>query len=177
MAIIHNKRYISRTPKEKDTVLSFTGFHSKKRRLVKQLRILARTHMLLFIDLCDQSFRRIRFSYDSFYMLIYKNSFLISKRAGMKGLPVPPIFLINGQTYPSFQCSVLYTSSLNAWSIEIVCTAKVNFFPMVSGFAPWRSLSGLEFNGCRCRKLWKKIRQLSLDASGWNFFITVVVKS
>ena len=35
VAICHYKRYTRFTPKEKDTVLSFTGFHFKKRKVVK----------------------------------------------------------------------------------------------------------------------------------------------
>lgn len=51
VAICHYKRYTLFTPKEKDTVLSFTGFHSKKRKLVKQLRILAKTEHVSFNQL------------------------------------------------------------------------------------------------------------------------------
>lgn len=45
--------------KEKDTVSSFTGFHFKKRKLVKQLRMLAKTDMLVSIGLCNQSFGKV----------------------------------------------------------------------------------------------------------------------
>lgn len=69
--------------------------------------------------------------YNSFYMLIYKNSFPIPKGVKVRRLQIPSIFLIIGQIYPSFQRSLLNIPSLGAWSTKVRCTTKVSFFPIV----------------------------------------------
>lgn len=100
-------------------------------------------------------------------MLIYKDSFPVSKGAGMGSLPIPSIFLINGQICPSFQWSVLNISSLDAQSVKIRCTR-------IRGSAAWKSLSGLEVmdaNAGNCQR-----NETDFISWNWlNFFITIIV--